>query len=205
MNTRELILKKQSLSLNRIQKEIIIGTLLGDGCLIVSGSGRSARLQILQNHTKRLYVDWIYDFFRDWVIYSPKLDPCNNSYFFRTVSHEELMDYRRMFYVNGKRKISREIIEHLTSPLSLAIWFMDDGNGYRNHDSLRISSYGFGRDGNKLLKNALRSNFGLEVVIGQDTKGVYLNIPSRTASRFYSMIKPFVVPCMMYKLRSLTP
>jgi len=39
----------------------------------------------------------------------------------------------------------------LTSPLSLAVWAMDDGNGYGIKPAFRLNSYGFGYEGNVLL------------------------------------------------------
>ena len=45
-NTRFLKDKKSDLELSQLQKDFVIGTILGDGCLITSRSGKAARLQV---------------------------------------------------------------------------------------------------------------------------------------------------------------
>lgn len=45
-NTKHLLKYKQLLKLSALQQQIVVGTILGDGCLIASRSKLSARLQI---------------------------------------------------------------------------------------------------------------------------------------------------------------
>ena len=90
----------------------------------------------------------------------------------------------------------------LTSALSLAVWFMDDGNGYLNSYALRLSTYAFGLEGNLLLKSCLSNNFGLKVSLRKDSKGYQLYIPTSDGSalRFKDLIAPYVIPRMKYKI-----
>ena len=64
-NTRELREFKQTLHLSQLQKDLLFGTMLGDGCLITSRSGKSARLQVRHNWDYKQYVLWKYSFFKD--------------------------------------------------------------------------------------------------------------------------------------------
>ncbi len=141
-NTRALRSLKQSLKLSELQKEIVIGTILGDGCLISSRSGQAARLQVRHNRKHQEYVEWKYNFFTDWVLTSPRLDPFNSSWYFRTVSHPALMEIKRLFYNGNQRFVPNNVVNILRSPLSLAVWLMDDGNGRKGYPAaIQISRF----------------------------------------------------------------
>ncbi len=207
-NTRALKEKKATLNLSQIQKQFLVGTLLGDGCLILSRSGKAARLQVRQNVRYEEFVNWKYQFFTDWVLTQPRYDRFNDSLVFRTVSHIQLGEIRNMFYVGTKKIVPNNIFEILTHPLSLAIWFMDDGNGDKRVCRLRLSTYAFGLKGNQKLRKCLLQNFSLETKIIKDSKGSYLYFLEDSAKRLYTMIKPYIIPCMEYKfvkVASITP
>ncbi|MBI3283198.1 hypothetical protein HYZ70_03955 [Candidatus Curtissbacteria bacterium] len=199
-NTRVLRDLKTSLHLSDLQREIVIGTILGDGCLITSRSGRAARLQVRHQLKHSAYVDWKYQYFLEWVTTAPRFDRFNNSVVFRTVSHPDLMDIKRLFYTGVTKIVPSNIDKILKTPLSLAIWFMDDGTYYRDALYYKLCSYGFGEDGNILLRNCLDKNFHVQTKICNDGKGYYLSIPFYGAVRLYELVKPHVVPCMLYKL-----
>jgi len=58
-NTRALRKFKQTLFLSDDQYQLIVGTIIGDGCLITSRSGKDARLQIRHKIKHRGYVERI--------------------------------------------------------------------------------------------------------------------------------------------------
>lgn len=207
-NTRLLKEIKSLLKLTELQKSVLIGTILGDGCLISSKSGKAARLQVRQKAKYHEFVSWKYDFFRDWIITKPRYDRYNDSVVFRTISHPDLMEVRNIFYEDNTKIIPTNIKDLLTSPLSLAIWFMDDGNGHKQRFYLRLSTYAFGEKGNKLLQGCLKENFFLDTRIFHDRKGFYLCFLKDNACKLYRLIKPYVIPCMEYKfikIKSITP
>src|SRR4030042_6893591 len=98
--TNTTILKnyKSSLKLSEDQKKILFGTVLGDGCLISSRSGKAARLQIRQKAKYEEFVNFKYQFFKDWVLTKPRYDRFNDSLVFRTICHPDLMEVRKIFY-----------------------------------------------------------------------------------------------------------
>lgn len=204
-NTRVLKSLKTSLSLSEEQRQFVFGTILGDGCLITSRSGKSARLQVRHKVKHQEYVEWKYRFFSDWVTTPPRFDRFNNSWYFRTVSHSSLMEIKNLFYRGSKRFVPQNISNILRSPFSLAIWLMDDGNGYKRFSGFRISSYGFGLEGNILLKQCLEQNFSLTSTVFRDAKGYHLYLPTSNAVRLYKLVEPYIVSCMRYKFATLTP
>ena len=207
-NTRFLREKKSLLKLTELQKIVIIGTILGDGCFIASRSGKAARLQVRQKAKYNEFVSWKYEFFKEWVMTKPRYDRFNDSIVFRTLSHPDLMEVRKIFYRNNVKIVPDNIKDLLTHPLSLAIWFMDDGNGHKKHFYLRLSTYAFGETGNKLLQTCLEENFLLDTKIYHDRKGFYLCFLKDNAVKLYKLIRPYVIPCMEYKfikVKSITP
>lgn len=205
-NTIQLRELKASLQLSELQRVVVIGTILGDGCLISSRSGAAARLQVRHQYKHIEYVMWKYQFFKNWVTTNPRYDQCNNSIVFRTVCHPDLMEVRQLFYTSkGVRTIPGNIEKYLVEPLSLAIWFMDDGSCFPYELRYKLSSYGFGEEGNLLLKECLERNFNLKSRIYNDGKGYYINFFKDNALLFYQLVKPYVINCMKYKLRNIDP
>lgn len=204
-NTRALRSLKSLLILSNEQRDFVLGTILGDGCLITSRSGKSARLQVRHKVEHRKYVEWKYQFFNKWVGTPPRFDRFNNSWYFRTVSHTSLMEIKSLFYKGSKRFVPQDICSILQSPFSLAVWLMDDGNGKPPYSSFRISSYGFGLEGNILLKQCLENNYSLASNIQHDVKGYFLYIPTNYGRHLYKLVEPYIVPCMRYKFVDLTP
>ena len=207
-NTRWLKEYRKKLNLSIVQKDFLIGTLLGDGHLQPSRSGLLARLQIRHSIKFKDYVDWQYQIWRKWTLKEPTFDACNNSIVLRSIFHPEFSVWRNIFYLNNKKIVPVKIGELLNHPYSLAIWFMDDGNGSKQGRWLRLSTYAFGLEGNIILQNCLKINFGLDTKIYNDGKGNYLWFPKTSALKLYELIRPYILQCMEYKfntLKLLTP
>lgn len=198
---------KETLELSRTQRDVLIGTILGDGSFKISRSGKAAQLQICHSVFSKDYVFWENQIFKNWVFSEPRNYLINNSLIFRTISHPTIFEYTEAFYIGKLKIVPRNISDILKSNLSLAVWFMDDGNGYLHSNAFRISTYAFGLEGNLLLKQCLSRNFGLHVNLVKDSKGFQLYIPTRNKSalRFKSLIAPYVIPSMRYKLENRSP
>lgn len=191
------------LKLSITQEQVLIGSILGDGCLQLSKNGESARLQIRNSLKQSEYVDWKYQFFQEWSPRGVHDDNANQSVYFDTLFHKELGEWRDIFYPNGQKIIPAEINRLLTSPLALAIWFMDDGNGYLNCRALRISSYSFTEAENELLQGCLEDNFQVKSTICVDSKGYHLYIPVKSAVILFQLIQAHIHPTMQYKFARL--
>ena len=198
---------KVTLNLSQIQRDVLIGTVLGDGFLKISRSRKAAQLQICHSFSSKEYVFWKQQIFKNWVFAEPRYHQINNSLIFRTVSHPLIYEYMKAFYTGNKRVVPKNISDILKSNISLAVWFMDDGNGYLRNSAFRISTYAFGLEGNILLKDCLRKNFGLDVSVFRDSKGyqIYIPINNGSALRFRNLIEPHILSSMRYKIESRSP
>lgn len=202
--TRELYELRKRLSLNSLQRSVLVGAVLGDGALIPTSSGRAdAKLQIEHRAAHRDYVLWTYEIFKEWVLTPPFWRMLTNSWRFRTISHAELGRYRTTFY-NGKHKVVPEDIGELLDPIALAVWLMDDGGLDSSRASYSISVHCFARQDVERLQAAMQSRWGIKTSLQYDGKGNRLYVPRNSSPRLQSLIMPYVHPCMISKL-SLTP
>src|SRR6266487_4016314 len=84
---------KQQLKLTDQQQEILIGLLLGDGCLETANGGRTYRLKVEQSSSHQAYVQHLYEAFKEWVLTPPRPRQVDSrgymseNWLFQTVSH----------------------------------------------------------------------------------------------------------------------
>lgn len=134
-----------------------------------------------------------------------KINKCfYDSYRAYSFSHEAMQYYRDIFYLDNKKIIFRNIDELLKSPLSLAVWLMDDGYKRNNCNAFRLGTDSFSLEEQKLLQKVLLKNFSIETKIHK--KGNYWNIyiPERESKKFVAMVKRYIIPEFTYKI-TLTP
>jgi len=203
---------REAVSLNSVQRQIIVGTLLGDGYLYPTVSGKYAYLRIAHGPKQEEYVWWKYQFFENWVLSPPKYQLQNKVrpelggyYWFKTIAHQQLLRYRRIFYKDREKIIPSNIGQLLISPLSLAVWYMDDGTLAKK--ALHLNTQGFSRGENIQLQSVLRQNFGINSRLnksGNIGKGYILYIPVNETKKFLSIIDPYIRDCLPYKT-FLTP
>ena len=199
--TREI---RNRLKFSKIQKKVLIGKILGDGSLVATLTGKSYKLQVEHKLAHKDYVDWTASIFKSWLLSPPKILKKHNSWRFRTISHPEITEFQKIFYRKGKKIIPVNIISLLDHPISLAVWFMDDGGLHTKKRAVTISTHNFTKAENNLLIDCLKSNFKLKVNLNWDGKGSRLYIPVKSIGRFKKLVNPYILPVMKYKI-PLTP
>ncbi len=208
MNTKAIRELKKSLVLTKRQQEIIVGTLLGDGHLETQDKGETYRLKIEHCGAQNEYLVWLYRELKSWIPSTPYTKVKNGKVYVgvRTYSHEAFRSFGRIFYQEGK-KIIPTVVEKLFTPLSLAIWFMDDGSlKSTRHQTYVIHTLGYGRDELEGIQSILKNKFDLQTSLHKQ-KGKYwrLYIQSQSAKKFKELIKPHILPSMKYKLGNTLP
>ena len=193
------------------QKEVLIGILLGDGTLELNE--RFPRLRIDHGLKQKSYVAWKYRVFHNLVpgkikYFSQKPDYRTKKRYshckFDTISTPLLNEFYRMFYVNRKKRVPRNIVEILIKPVSLAVWFMDDGYKRNDCNALRINTDCFNFEEQKLLQQCLKRNFGVKTKLHRKGKFWNIYVPNSEVKNFCKIIKSYIIPEMRYKI-SLTP
>ncbi|OGI31413.1 MAG: hypothetical protein A2271_02800 [Candidatus Moranbacteria bacterium RIFOXYA12_FULL_35_19] len=195
---------RDSLELTEIQKGFLIGKILGDGSLISTLTGKSFRLQVEQKAEHKDYVFWAAEIFKGWVLTQPKYLAQHQSFRFRTISHPQMTEFRKTFYPVKRKIIPLNIKKIFVHPISLAVWFMDDGSLSTSKKTVTISTHSFSREENLLLIDCLKNNFNFQANLNWDSKGNRLYIPVGNIKKFKEIVFPYMHPDMIYKL-PLTP
>lgn len=207
---------KAALELNKEQRAMVVGSLLGDGTMRLGKKARNANFKIEHGLQQEEYVWWKYCILKDFVFTEPKVSfrydenrmQYPKSWWFRTVRHPYLTDIFRQFYVGDEYRSGRKIIplsitEELT-PLGLAVWIMDDGS--YNHGKIDISTYAFSIDEISLLQGVLKRKFHVAVKFYRDRdKGYRMYCNTVETQKLVNIIRPYIVPSMMYKIGFATP
>jgi len=206
MYSKKIEARKITLNLNKIQREILIGLILGDGHLETQNNGKTYRLKVEQSADKAEYVNWLYENFENFVLNKPKIkDKIRNkvetkNIWFSTLSHGSFRFYAQQFYAGGKKVIPK-IIEKLLTPLGLAVWFMDDGSiKSKFHKAKIINTQCFSKKEVLLMIKVLKNKFEISAKLRYQKDGYQIYILSKSADKFKEIIKPYIVDCMKYKL-----
>ena len=181
-------------SLTERQKAIIVGCLLGDGAMRCK---TNALLEINHSIKQSEYVEWKYNELKELVSTQPHKRFCNAgriAYRFTTKSLPELTEIYRKFYVTGKKIIPDNLTLH---PLSLAIWFMDDGS--KSYRAIYLNTQKFNVTEQQNLASLLRQQFNIKTSLNKDKKYYRLRIAVSSVSKFLEIIKPYLLPMFCYK------
>ena len=188
------------------QKEIIIGKLLGDGHAETQTEGRTYRLKFEHSYKQKEYVDWLYQELKSIASGTPSIKKQSVNginymkYWFNTITSSSFRFYAQQFYCNRKKKIPQLIHKWLT-PLTLAVWFMDDGSiKSKNHKAKIINTQSFSKEDIERVIKVIADKYGVKSKLRKQKEGYQIYLLSETIDKFEEIIKPYIVPSMKYKL-----
>ena len=192
--------------LDERQKAIVIGTLLGDGCL--ETNGRYVRLRTDHSGRQKKYVFWKFQEMHDLTSGKPRLvkyyDKRTRKIYrhwrFDTMSIEEFVSFKNLFYTNGKKQIPLNIRELLIEPLSIAVWFVDDGYKRKDCKGAYFNTQAYSKQGQRLLQETLKQNFRIKTRIHWARGRPKIYIPSNEFDAFQNLIRSEAIPCLEEKL-----
>jgi recombination protein RecA len=196
--------------LSDVQWQILLGGLMGDGALSSSRSGNGARFRWGHGAKQVAYGDWKASMFAN-VGVSRSMNS-NGAVFHDMQPLTELAELREAVYIGSKKMLSDDYLKRLT-PLSLAVWYMDDGSfTVRSKGLQQRTAGGSGRaeicveamssDTRERLVRYLADAWGIEsklIASGKSRKAV-LQFPTAETAKLQALIAPFVHPSMEYKL-----
>lgn len=194
------------INLTQRQQEILIGTLLGDGCLEVNGS--NVRLKIDHSMNQKQLTDWLFDEFKQFTKSNPYLlsqfdNRTKKSYYhyrFSTLSKPVFNNFHSIFYPQKRKIVPKDIKKLLVSPLSLAVWYMDDGFRRRDCNSLYLCTSAYTESEHILLLETLKMNFNIDAKVHFAAGNARIYIPASSAKQFCDLVKDFILQDLSYKL-----
>ena len=177
------------------QKQIITGSLLGDGS-VYRYKYRSA---FTANHSykQKEYVDWLYSELES--ICRKKPSYLNNggwgtvNYRLYTLGRKEILDLCDILYVDNKKTVTLDYLNRLDE-LGLAVWFMDDGS-YGT-----LSTHSFTKEENELISKWFKDRWDIKTTVKQYKNRDLYYIQINSMAKFASIIKEYIHPTMIYKI-----
>lgn len=192
--------------LNSVQKQFLVGTLLGDGCLYKDTSKSNFKLSFGHCEEQEQYFHWKIAMMDPFINgFHKSIDKRGNSVMFQTASitHKDFNMFANMFYDKNRIKHVPDKLDMYLTPLALAVWVMDDGN-LKSGINMRIASMGFTEEENYKLRSYLKSCFNLnsKVMEFRYKSKLYHQVVlnKENTKKLSDIVREYIVDCMKYKL-----
>jgi len=196
-------------SLSQRQRELVFGSLLGDGCVRYFTEGSMyPRLSEAHGPKQKGYIEWKAQELKPFICVFPKPyksnSPSGIAYDMKSFPHPDFAEFREMFYAGGGKRVPLDLF--LLTPFAIAVWFCDDGsNSYHTYSvAASFATNAFTFAGCERLAAFLRDSYSIKVSVGtKRTKkwGDYpeLRVTSAGTLRLHRLIDPHIPDVMAYK------
>ena len=152
-------------------KEVILGSLLGDGSLKIHPQYKNARFSFRHSIKQKEYFFWKLEQLKEisgekcwWIQNNNKLGGDKLRY--QSLALESLTNLYQLTHERQRLRIRRKWLNMLTS-LSLAVWWFDDGSLITNGRRGVLCTDSFFYKEQKLMARYLYKVWGVKVVIGK--------------------------------------
>lgn len=193
-------------------KEVILASLLGDGCITPHKKGH--HLSIKHSIKQREYLEWKISLMPDlmpgkihtfisWTDEGVPVPMCSSS----SINHPFLTNLRTQWYLNNTKSILLNNINDL-GLLGLAIWYMDDGRLQRECRICDLATHSFTKEENVILQGFIKDKFDLDSKVSKHYSSknnrtyyfLYFNV--KNSLKLIDLVFPYVnqVSSMKYKI-----
>jgi hypothetical protein len=193
---------RNDLEISYIQEQVILGKLLGDGCLIfnntsahISFGHKTEHLEYLQ-WTNRGLGDLSSGYYDEYVSgYGSEMtrSRSKNNFFIRQ---------KFISFIDNQKKVVPEWVANEIGPIAIAFWYMDDGSLSTHEDQEDRANFavcGFTERDCEILQEGLRI-FDINSVLYQAGGYNRLRLNSDDAEKLFLLIAPYIPSSMQYKL-----
>lgn len=179
------------------QHQILLGSLLGDSCLSLTGKSKYPRLSIGRSYKDKEFLYWQYEQYkelcgtppRDYMVKSKLTMTESRMIGFKTRSVPAFLPYYNQWYLNYEKIIPNNL--QLT-PLMVSVWFADDGSISMKGNSIAIqlATDGFNKQYTQNLCDLLSTTIKAKVnMYHTGNKDQYfLMMSSRSSIKFIEYI-----------------
>lgn len=209
-------MKHKQMPLSDRTKEIVLGSLLGDGSLKIHKGYSNARFSFRHSKSQSKYFLWKANALEE-ISSSKKIFLQHNDGGFssqdklryQSRAGEPLTEIYHLTAKRGKLRITRKWLNQMTA-LSLAIWWLDDGSLIANSRKGVFCTDGFDKESVKIIAQYLDKVWNIHTHIGAikekraGRKQEYYRLwvsSTDEMKKFLRIILPYVpVPSMLYKV-----
>lgn len=162
--------KKTVPYLSSYLKSVAIGMILSDATILKSG--KYALIKFEQSRDQYFFVHQLFYLFKPYTFshhINVRWDKHKNtvkSFYFKTFNHQMFFDLYNLFYIDGKKVITQEILDKVDY-VAFAYWIMGDGSFKSRDNILVLHTEGFSKEENELISNTLNKKFYLHSYLGK--------------------------------------
>ena len=202
------------------QVEILYGTMMGDTQKFGTDG---ASFLVRHGEEQKDYVFWMYKEFQNIASKNSLKNYANidnrnrnvtTGWQFYTHANSDVQECSKLFYNSGHKEVNQEILSRLT-PLSIAVWFQDDGKtgfGYRSYkDNLdkdtptcTFCTESFSKQSCEIIQKWFLDKYGIGTQLKEKELstgiGYRIKVNADCTYKFFEMIKPYVIPLFYYKI-----
>lgn len=189
------------------QKQLLLGTILGDGCLL-SYRNQTCEIQISSKHKE--YLLYLQDIFgtEAFTVYdSVRVSGYGtNIYKARTLRCADLYNYFTNYFtfsnLKDEDKLKENIVEEITLEALMLLFFEDGSLAHheKQRDRINIAICDYNDHDAEIIVKCFQK-FGLSPVLYKDNRNYNrLRLNTKDAYTFFNLIKEYVPSIMEYKL-----
>lgn len=192
--------------INNIQKDILMGVLLGnnhlDSNITLESLNNGITYRVCFLHKNKNYIYHLYNIFQDFVTIPPKSFNTKNGqiiWSFKTITHPCFRFYAHQFYDKSDKKKVPRLIHRWLTPRAIAYWFMFSGS-IKNLDQkyIRFEVTHFSKKEVEILSAAFERCYNISLIYAQKKSKIahltviyqYIDI---LYSELYNIIKPYII------------
>lgn len=214
MNLKQIIKNKYDLN------GAILGTLMGDTCIVKRKGNQNGRFQITHSPEQKGYLE----FKKELLNLCPltKVSDINERITHLKKTNKDYLQYQiytnqntfatnmyNRVYIDGRKIINEDILNCITD-FGLFLWYLDDGylNIRYHKDTSKIKEYrmflytmNFTLDEVKLIKSWFEKKYNISPNINKKQNGYILYFNGSKTRKFMDIIDPFynLIPCLNRK------
>lgn len=198
------------------KKAILIALAIGDGHINRRRSGNKyhSSLRIQHSIKQKELITYKRDLLHSIIGGKlPKLIEFNNSGYPGikfSKGHKYFRILRKWLYPNGKKKISRFLLNKLTAE-AIAIWYMDDGGLSAKKHKGKIHSYELflntheSIEDNQIIIDYFKEEWNIQFHQVKNKGSYRLRMGTKEARCFIPIIEKYILPSMKYKITMVEP
>ena len=173
------------------QEEIIRGSLLGDAWI-----ERGSVIGIAHGKKQFEYIDWLSAQLQPYFGDIETNKTCRR---IRSCAHDFGSSLYKEYYPDKTKRITSKILDKLTE-LSVAVWFMDDGQVLPAGNQSRLATCSFTQKENELIVEYLYNRWNILGSVRTYGGYRYIYFNKENTTKLVSLIRPHVPLCMRYKI-----
>jgi len=193
-----------NLEVSEFQRQVLLGTLLGDAYISPHGvrSNRNSIIEIKHScniYDQSLYIEWLSSCLGN-LFHSQTVCENGKKIRIRSHAHPIFNKLRDSLYGKDNIKVIKKGYLDMVTPLSLAVWYMDDGGVQNNGKTAKLSTHNFTLKENEIISEWLSAKYNIPNKIQKDGKYYWIRFNNEGALKLWRLIDKYIIQPMWYKI-----